>query len=96
MSRQLALSGPPGGSSAIVDFFCSTANKAALGRKIPHGYESNWRIYRCFVDSAHARADLPPGEKYLTRDSIDLFFLHDVQHCLIIPASPSNFRPALQ
>eukprot|EP00957_Ditylum_brightwellii_P109316 8338481-Ditylum_brightwellii.AAC.1 len=96
MSRQLALSGPPGGSSAIADLRCTTANKAALVRKIPHGFESNWRIFRQLVDRACARNDLPPGEKYLTRDSIDIFFLHDVQHCLITPASASKFRPALQ
>ena len=59
-------------------------------------YLREWKRFQMWVTEKRARNLLPPGEKYLTRDSVDLYFTEYVAHLTVVPKTAQRIRPALQ
>jgi hypothetical protein len=71
----------------------STVN---LNKKPNESYESEWKQFQAFVDERRAESKLPPGEKYLTRDNVDLYAGEKVVYREVTPDSARRVISALQ
>lgn len=52
----------------------SARNVRDTAPKADESYKREWNRFKTFVDDARANQLLPPGDKYLTRNNVDLFF----------------------
>ena len=59
-------------------------------------YLREWNRYKRWVTGKRATEVLPPGEKYITRDAIDLYFTEVVAHLTVTPKTAQRIRPSLQ
>jgi hypothetical protein len=59
-------------------------------------YESEWKRFQTFVDERRAENKLQPGEKYLTRDNVDLYFGEKVAYREVTPDSARRVVSSLQ
>ena len=59
-------------------------------------YLREWNRYKRWVTGKRATEVLRPGEKYITRDAIDLYFTEVVAHLTVTPKTAQRIRPSLQ
>jgi hypothetical protein len=71
----------------------TTQNSEATPRVVDKTYKSEWKRYKVWVTMNRVNLKIPPGEKFITRGNIDLFFSDQVAHRHTI--QPTTARRAL-
>ena len=59
-------------------------------------YEREWKRFKTFVDTGRAEKKLLPGDKYLTRQNVDLYFGLVVSKYAVVPDSARRVVSSLQ
>ena len=59
-------------------------------------YVWEWRKYKEWVTDKRRAGVIPPGNKFITRDAVDLYFTEYVAHLTVTPKTAQRIRPALQ
>lgn len=65
-------------------------------KKPNESYESEWKQFQAFVDECRVENKLQPGENYLTRDNVDLYFGEKVVYREVTPDSARRVVSSLQ
>jgi len=50
-------------------------------------YQRKWKRYKEFVDKERAAGKIPPGDKYLSRDVVDVYFSEKISKYHVVPDS---------
>jgi hypothetical protein len=77
----------------------TTANVTETAPKADHTYEIEWRKFKAFVDAERDGQGnrLPQGDKYLTRNAVDLYFSTVIAHrTTVMPESARRVVSSLQ
>ena len=75
----------------------TAANIEDTGQAPDITYQREWKYYTRFIDAEREASRIPMGSKYLTRDSVDLYFSHVIAHRIEVqPVTARKARPALQ
>ena len=59
-------------------------------------YECKWKHFKTFVDTGRAEKKILPGDKYLTRQNVDLYFGLVVSKYAVVPDSARRVISSLQ
>lgn len=78
-----------------------TANNANLRvvkkqKKADTTYERNWKKFTTFIDKERENGNVPPGDKYLTRENVDLYFSETICDYIVTPDTARRVVSALQ
>jgi hypothetical protein len=75
----------------------TTQNSAATPRKLDKTYKSEWKRYKVWVTMNRVNLMIPPGDKFITRGNIDLYFSDQVAYRhKILPTTARRALCALQ
>ena len=72
------------------------SDKAKLELKAPPAYKSCWKYFTTWVNNQRDNNAFPPSDKYITDDTVNLFFGGELQNLNIQPASAARYVPAIQ
>ena len=93
-----ATNGPPpcAAQAKVNSLATATARSVAEQQQCDKTYTHAWKSFTSFVDSKRSTYELPPGDIYLTRINVDLFFLEVVANKTCSPSSCCRFVSGLQ